>query len=119
MSASCPPARACGDRSVRISDPHKWTTDPNIWTTDPDSQGGQLRELRWPDWPADANRTSLIQAQHNFQDYGACDERSLEHVRPPEDDEPMDPSWRLIDPERDHFEPKPFNGPPGPPIAQS
>jgi Cysteine-rich CPCC len=32
-------------------------------------------QLRWPDWSAGANRTSLIEAQQNFQDYGACDER--------------------------------------------
>lgn len=30
----------------------------------------------------------------------------MEDVRPPEDDEPMDPSWRLIDLERDQFEPR-------------
>nr|WP_078611001.1 MULTISPECIES: CPCC family cysteine-rich protein [Streptomyces] len=63
-------------------------------------------QLRWPDWAAGANRTSLIKAQQNFQGYGACDERAMEHVRPPGDDEPFDPSWRPIDPERDHFEPR-------------
>ncbi|WP_435295813.1 CPCC family cysteine-rich protein [Streptosporangium sp. G11] len=63
-------------------------------------------QLRWPNWAAGANKTSLIEAQQHFQDYGACDERSLEHVRPPEDDEPMDPSWRPIDSERDRFEPQ-------------
>ncbi len=63
-------------------------------------------QLRWPDWAAGANRTSLVEAQRNFADFGACDVRSLEHVRPPEDGEPLDRSWRPIDPERDHFEPQ-------------
>ena len=65
-----------------------------------------LVQLRWPDSCVAANRTSLIEAHQNFQDYGACDERSLEHVRAPEDDEPLDRSWRPIDPERDYFEPQ-------------
>lgn len=42
------------------------------------------------------------------QAFGACEERSVEHVRPHEDDELMDSSWRPVDPERDHFEPKAF-----------
>ncbi|KPH97870.1 Cysteine-rich CPCC domain containing protein [Actinobacteria bacterium OV450] len=63
-------------------------------------------QLRWPDWAVGANRTSLVEAQQNYQAFGACDERSVEHVRPPGDDEPQDRSWRLIDPERDHFEPQ-------------
>jgi hypothetical protein len=63
-------------------------------------------QLRWPDYSGGANRPSLIEAPQNFQDYGACDERSMEHVRRPEDDEPLDPSWRPIDTDRDRFEPK-------------
>ncbi|WP_037885880.1 CPCC family cysteine-rich protein [Streptomyces sp. NRRL S-646] len=62
-------------------------------------------QLRWPDYSGGANRPSLIEAQENYEAFGACAERSVEHVRPPEDDEPMDPSWRPIDPERDRFEP--------------
>jgi hypothetical protein len=63
-------------------------------------------QLRWPDYPGGANRTSLIEAQANYQAFGACEERSVEHVRPAADDEPMDLSWRPIDPERDTFEPE-------------
>ncbi|MFK0017281.1 CPCC family cysteine-rich protein [Streptomyces sp. NPDC091027] len=63
-------------------------------------------QLRWPDYSRGANRPSLIEAQQNFQGYGACDERFLEHVRHPEDEEPPDPSWRPIDTGRDRFEPK-------------
>ncbi|MEE4546258.1 CPCC family cysteine-rich protein [Streptomyces sp. V4-01] len=63
-------------------------------------------QLRWPDWAIGANpRTSLI-AQRNFEAFGASHERFLEHVRPPTEDEPLDRSWRPIDPDRDRFEPQ-------------
>ncbi|MFC5904955.1 CPCC family cysteine-rich protein [Streptomyces zhihengii] len=29
-------------------------------------------QLRWPDWTGGANRPSLIEAQVNFTDFGAC-----------------------------------------------
>ncbi|ROP33688.1 cysteine-rich CPCC protein [Couchioplanes caeruleus] len=61
-------------------------------------------QLRWPDWAGGANRPSLIEAQANFKAFGACEERSVAQVRPPRDDEPLDPNWRPIDLERDHFE---------------
>lgn len=63
-------------------------------------------QLRWPDYSGGANRPSLIEAQENYHVFGACEERSVEHVRPAGDDEPIDPSWRPIDPERDRFEPR-------------
>lgn len=63
-------------------------------------------QLRWPDWAGGANKPSLIGAQANFQRLGACEARLLMHVRPATDDEPLDPAWRPIDPERDRFEPR-------------
>ncbi|MBE1602653.1 MULTISPECIES: CPCC family cysteine-rich protein [Streptomyces] len=63
-------------------------------------------QLRWPGYWGGANRPSLMEAQKNHQAFGACEERAVEHVRPPEDHEPLDSSWRPIDPERDQFEPK-------------
>lgn len=63
-------------------------------------------QLRWPDWATGANSTSLVRAQHTFASLGACDQRFLEHVRPPAHDEPLDPNWRPIDPQHDHFEPE-------------
>ncbi|GAB2572109.1 hypothetical protein Aab01nite_03640 [Paractinoplanes abujensis] len=68
-----------------------------IWEDD-------LVQLRWPDFTGGANRPSLIGAQANVKKFGACEQRSVAHVRPPRDDEPLDPDWRPIDPERDHFE---------------
>lgn len=63
-------------------------------------------QLRWPDSARGANRPSLIEAQATFKVLGACEERFVAMVRPPRDDEPLDPNWRPIDSERDHFEAK-------------
>lgn len=63
-------------------------------------------QLRWPDWAGGANRTSLIEAQANFKEFGASEQRFVTKVRPPRDDEPLDQNWRPIDPDRDHFEPR-------------
>ncbi|MFC9970513.1 CPCC family cysteine-rich protein [Spirillospora sp. NPDC127200] len=63
-------------------------------------------QLRWPDWEVGANRISLVEAQQNFMTFGACEERTAKHVRLAGDDEPLDRSWRPIDPERDRFEPR-------------
>ncbi len=54
--------------------------------------------------PGGANRVSLFEAQQNFQTYGACDQRGRRFVRPPADDESLDPGWRPIDPTTDSFE---------------
>lgn len=54
--------------------------------------------------PGGANQWSLAEAQQNFLAYGACDQRGRRFVRPPADDEPLDPAWRPIDPATDVFE---------------
>ncbi|WUH99555.1 CPCC family cysteine-rich protein [Spirillospora sp. NBC_00431] len=61
-------------------------------------------QLRWPDWTGGANKPSLIEAQQNFQRFGACEERHIRHVREAEEHERLDPNWRPIDPRRDRFE---------------
>ena len=61
-------------------------------------------QFRWPDVEGGANAVSLIDAQRNFRDFGACEQRSRKHVRPPRADEPVDPAWRPIDPAVDVFE---------------
>jgi hypothetical protein len=63
-------------------------------------------QLRWPDWAAGANRECLVDAQEYFRQVGACDPQSVRHVRQAEDSEPLDSSWRPIDPTRDRFEPR-------------
>ncbi|MGV9938158.1 CPCC family cysteine-rich protein [Streptomyces sp. NPDC003401] len=55
-----------------------------------EDDGGQFRR---PTMAGGANKVSLIEAQRNYQDFGACAE-----------DEPLDPAWRPIDLTRDSFE---------------
>ncbi|AWK12914.1 CPCC family cysteine-rich protein [Streptomyces spongiicola] len=62
-----------------------------------------LVQLRWP-WSFGANAVCLVEAQRNYQRFGATEERVLKNVRPPAQDEPLDPGWRPIDPSRDSFE---------------
>ncbi|MFI8943239.1 CPCC family cysteine-rich protein [Streptomyces syringium] len=47
---------------------------------------------------------SLMEAQTNYQEFGAVEKRHRRHVRPPAGDEPLDPGWRPVDPSRDPFE---------------
>ncbi|MGW6918080.1 CPCC family cysteine-rich protein [Kitasatospora sp. NPDC054939] len=54
--------------------------------------------FRWPFMPRGADRLSLVEAQQNYRAYGACDQRGRRFVRPPLEDEPVDPEWRPIDP---------------------
>lgn len=54
--------------------------------------------------PGGANQVSLVEAQQNFQAFGACDQRGRRFARPPTDDEPLDRGWRPIDPAADSFE---------------
>jgi hypothetical protein len=61
-------------------------------------------QFRWPDVEGGANVVSLLDAQRNFRDFGACEQSSRKHVRPPRADEPVDPAWRPIDPAVDVFE---------------
>ncbi|MFJ8431227.1 CPCC family cysteine-rich protein [Kitasatospora sp. NPDC094019] len=60
-------------------------------------------QLRRPFAPG-ANRVPLVEAQRNFREYGACDQRGRFYVRPPAADEPRAPEWRPIDPVGDVFE---------------
>ncbi|GAA3136533.1 CPCC family cysteine-rich protein [Streptomyces echinatus] len=60
--------------------------------------------FRWPTRGGGVNKVYLIEAQRNYQDFGACDEHAHRFVRPPAEDEPLDPAWRSIDLTRDSFE---------------
>jgi len=64
-----------------------------------------LVQLRWPDFAGGANRPSLVEAQQSHRRLGAVEERCRPWVRDPSPEEPADPAWRPIDPERDSFEP--------------
>jgi Cysteine-rich CPCC len=53
-----------------------------------------------PQYPGGPNRISLAVAQENFINFGACENDSLAHVRPPMDDEPKDANWQLVTTEK-------------------
>ncbi|MFE2330103.1 CPCC family cysteine-rich protein [Streptomyces sp. NPDC059385] len=61
-------------------------------------------QFRWPTMDGGANKVSLIEAQLNYQEFGACKQRVRQFVRPPAEDEPLDPAWRPIDLTHDSFE---------------
>lgn len=61
-------------------------------------------QFRWPTMDGGANKVSLIDAQRNYLDFGACDQNGRRFVRPPAPGEPLDPDWRPIDVTRDSFE---------------
>ncbi|MEU8779852.1 CPCC family cysteine-rich protein [Streptomyces sp. NPDC048606] len=67
------------------------------WEDDP-------AQFRRPFRSGGANQWSLVESQRNFVAYGACDQRGRRFVRPPQEDEPLDPAWRPIDPATDLFE---------------
>ncbi|MEV3853450.1 CPCC family cysteine-rich protein [Streptomyces sp. NPDC050095] len=96
MSSPCP--CACCGHLVLDDMPGSYEICPVcFWVVD----GVQFR---WPTMAGGANKTSLVDAQRNYQDFGACDQQGLAHVRPPAADEPLDPTWRPIDQSRDSFE---------------
>ncbi|MET8796768.1 CPCC family cysteine-rich protein [Nocardia sp. NPDC004568] len=63
-----------------------------------------LIQLRWPTFAGGANSVSLVDAQRNYEDIGACEERLRSFIRLPATDEPLDDAWRRIDLTRDNFE---------------
>nr|WP_256102711.1 CPCC family cysteine-rich protein [Streptomyces sp. Ncost-T10-10d] len=67
-------------------------------------------QFRWPTMAGGANKVSLIEAQRNYQNFGACDQHGLRYVRPPAEDEPLDPAWRPIDLTRDSSPAPPWTG---------
>jgi hypothetical protein len=62
-----------------------------------------LVQLGFPKFAGGANKPSLMEAQRNFAEFGACEIRLLQHVRPPMPEDIRDPDWRPVDPLRDLF----------------
>ncbi|MFI9202892.1 CPCC family cysteine-rich protein [Streptomyces sp. NPDC053048] len=97
---TCRPCPCCGHLVFDVEDgwPGSYAACPICsWEDDP-------AQFRWPFMQVGANRVSLVEAQRNFQAYGACDQRGRRFARPPADDEPRDAAWRPIDPATDFFE---------------
>ncbi len=67
-----------------------------------------ISQLRFPTMSGGANSFSLVDAQENYSRFSASRQAAIASVRPPRANEPCDPGWRPIDPERDSIEiPKP------------
>ena len=56
-----------------------------------EDDGLQIRE---PDYEGGANEVSLIQAQKNFAEFGACEEGCSEFVRKPNEKDTKDLNWK-------------------------
>lgn len=68
-------------------------------------------QLRYPDLADETNIMSLVEAQRNYGQHGAVDERLKGDVRRPTAEDVLDPGFRAIDPARDSFEPEPSASP--------
>lgn len=66
-------------------------------------------QLRWPTLADGPNGISLIDAQRNFVEIGACHAESLAQVRKPKPGEEREPGWRPIDPAQEDFESGPHD----------
>lgn len=62
-----------------------------------------VSQLRFPRMGG-ANHVSLIEAQKNYKEFGACELRVKPHVRPPRANESIDNGWRPIDLKKDAIE---------------
>jgi hypothetical protein len=58
-------------------------------------------QLAYPLMGGGANKLSLFDAQREFARSGVSDPRCIVHVRPPQDDEPLEAGWRPFDPATD------------------
>lgn len=98
MAKDAFPCPCCGHR-VFGEQPGSYAVCPVCFWED------DVVQLRWSDCSGGANRPSLMQAQRNYQRFGAMEERFISHVRGATEGEPVDDQWRPIDPAKDRFEP--------------
>jgi hypothetical protein len=98
------PCPACGHQVFGELWGHE-VCDICFWEDDP-------FQLRHPWAGIGANGgVSLLDAQAGYQRFGAVREDLERHVRPPKDDEPLDPGWRPLDPALDAYEREPSGTP--------
>lgn len=50
-----------------------------------------------PDYDGGANSPSLRQAQNNFLEFGACEERCIEFIREPNEKDVKDLNWKPLE----------------------
>jgi hypothetical protein len=56
-----------------------------------------LVQLLNPTFSGGANKTSLLEAQRNYKEFGATERRFIKHARKPKASDVKDPTWRRID----------------------
>jgi hypothetical protein len=56
-----------------------------------------LVQLRFPEMAGGANNPSLIEAQRNYAEVFACEQRLVRYVRPAVSADVREPGWRPID----------------------
>lgn len=49
-----------------------------------------------PDCENNVNRISLLQAQKNFIEFGACNKESIKYVRKPDENDKRDLNWKPV-----------------------
>src|SRR5438876_11806083 len=96
MSDSLFPCPCCG--YLTSSGPESYDICPICFWED------DISQLRFPESGGGANQVPLIEAQANFDKFGASDDGARARVRSPRPDERRDPVWRTIDPAIDDFE---------------
>lgn len=60
-------------------------------------------QLGYPTKGRGSNKFSLFDSQREFVRCGVSDPRCLVHVRPPQDDEPLETGWRSFNPATDPY----------------
>jgi len=91
------PCPCCGHRTLHEG-PGDYDLCPVCFWEDAGDQ------LRWPTLADGPNGISLIEAQRNFAEFGACNAELLAQVRAPRPGEAREAGWRLMDHALDDYE---------------
>lgn len=63
-----------------------------------------IAQFRWPTYRGGANRTDLVEAQGNFELFGASNSKAVPRARDPRETELRDVGFRSVDPAIDNLE---------------
>ena len=84
---TCP---CCGYKTLEEEPPGTYDICPICFWED---DGVQFDK---PYYTGGANHISLVEAQKHYLNFGACEERLLQYVRRPSEDDEKDPQWQLF-----------------------
>jgi hypothetical protein len=63
-----------------------------------------LAQLRFPDMPGSANHVSLVEAQKNYENFGAAEKRYRDEARSPLPEDRQEAGWRPVNHASDNVE---------------